>query len=210
MDAATTSAQRGHRQPTDSTATSSRIEYRLPSAEDLGKSKEAPKETSSEYEDLAPLVLATSHAALILFVTQAVSTMLLANLFGASVSIRFIGNIVPYLALTNLNPADLVPLASYSTAASVGAVCLAALFALVRHRDDRQRLYGLAMGLPMGAGLVAFQFLRHRQSPPFIDGWILVQSSALLALVSVVFLGFKPLKEQSQAQASLTQGRTNS
>ncbi len=189
MNAPTGTRRRVTRPRSGPTSARAPIQYRLPKPEDLGKVEENPE------EDYAPLVLAASHAALVLFATQALSSLLLANYVNAVIEIRFIWNIVPYLAIAVFNEGDLLAIISYSSAISVAAVSIGAIHALVRCRNDLLRLRGWGMGLPMGGLLLAFQYLRHRLNPPLVDGWVLAQSAAALVAVTVVFIGFKPMAE---------------
>ena len=189
MDAPTGTEQRVARPRPGPTSSRPPIQYRLPKPEDLGKAEEIQE------EDYGPLVLAASHAALVLFVTQALSSILLANYVDALIEVRFIWNVIPYLAIAVSNEGDLLTIVSYSSAVSVAAVSIGAIHALIRHRSDLLCLRGWGMGLPMGGLLLAFQYLRHRLNPPLVDSWVLAQSAAALVAVTVVFIGFKPMAE---------------
>ncbi len=186
MDAATGIRKRVTRPQPEPASSRPPIQYRLPKPEDLGKIEK------EEEEDYTPLVLAASHAALSLFVTQAISSVLLANYFDAVIEIRFVWSVVPYLSLAVAKQGDLVAIVSYSTALSVLAVCFGTLQSLVRHRTDLHSLYGWSSGLAMGSLLLAFQFLRHYLNPPVIDTQVLAQAAAFLAAALVLFVGFKP------------------
>lgn len=186
MDAATGIQKRVARPQPKPASSRPPIQYRLPKPEDLGK---AEKEEEVDY---TPLVLAASHAALSLFVTQAISSVLLANYFDAVIEIRFVWSVVPYLSLAVAKQGDLVTIVSFSTALSVLAVSFGAIQSLIRHRTDLHSLYGWSSGLAMGSLLLAFQFLRHYLNPPVIDTQVLAQSAAFLASALVLFVGFKP------------------
>lgn len=186
MDAAVGTTKRVVRPRPEPTPPRAPIQYRLPKPEDLGKPE---KELPTDY---APLVLASSHAALALFVTQALSSVLLANYFGAVIEIRFVGNIIPYLSMAVARQSDLLTIVSVSSALSVVAVCVGTIQALIRLRGDPLSLNGWATGLPMGAFLLGFQYLRHLINPPVVNGWILAQAGAGLVTVTVLFIGFKP------------------
>lgn len=183
------------------------IRYRLPDSSNGSDSPSAstrgteqrPHQSSSDTsleEDYAPLVLASSHAALALFVTQALSTLLIANHYSATITVRFYKGFAPYLAIAVPSNAGLVPIVTYSTVLSVAVVCLLALRSLIVHRNDPLTMKGWATGLGMAGSLLAFQYLRNWFNPPMVDLWVLAQAASGLVATTIVFVGCRPLPEQ--------------
>lgn len=172
----------------DAVATRAPVHYRL---------TKTPEELAAEAaleaheEDYTPFVLAAANAALVLFLTLAISAMIVGHNLGAVVEVRFWWRAIPYIAFVAPR-ATFVDIISWSTAIAVGATCVSALVALRRLRHDRQKLYGWATGLFMAGLLVIFQFVRHLMTPPVVDSWISAQATAFIVVTALIFVGFKP------------------
>ncbi len=177
-----------------------RVNYRLTKTPE-----EIAAEAIDEEVDYAPFVLAAANAALLLFLTQAVAAMFVGDALGATIQVNFRARIIPTLEFITDLP-TFVEIVTWSTAIATGASCLGVLAALVRHREDNQRLYGWAAGLAMAGLLVIFQFVRHLMNPPVIDGWVSAQATAFIIVTALVFVGFKPgsrLPEPTDARHQL-------
>jgi hypothetical protein len=149
----------------------------------------------SPEEDYAPMVRGSLRAASALFLTQALSAILIANAEGAILQIRFAYKVIPHVAI--LATRDVfVTVLTWSTAFAVLASCLAVMIGLIRHRDEQKLLDGWASGLLMSGILVIFQYVRHVLDPPAIDGWVLAQTVAGVVAATVIFLGFRPEVER--------------
>lgn len=190
-----------------------RVNYRLTKTPE-----EVAAESVDEEVDYAPFVLAAANAALLLFLTQAVAAMFVGDALGATIQVNFRARVIPTLEFITDLP-TFVDIVTWSTAIATGMSCLGVLAALVRHREDNQRLYGWTSGLAMSGLLVVFQFVRHLTNPPVIDGWVSAQATAFIIVTALVFVGFKPgsrlpeptdARQQAQARKreTTTDGRS--
>lgn len=172
------------------------IQYRLPKPTDEPAPTspidvQSAQEPDELVEDYTPLVRGVLRAATTLFLSQALSAILIANYVGGQLQIRFYFKVVPYVAI--LASRDLfVAILTWSTTFAVTLTCLAVLSGLARHRDEQKLLDGWATGLFMSGLLLVMQYVRHVLDPPAIDGWILAQTAAGVVAASVIFLGFRP------------------
>ncbi len=177
----------------DAELTPERITYRL------SKSDEELEEERllDQDEDWTPFVLGAANAALLLFAVQALAALIVGHNMGAVIEIRFWYKVIPYIAFVT-DRMTFVGIVTWSTAIATAAVCVGVLVALARHRATRVaqlRLLGWSAGLFMAGGLVVFQFIRHIQNPPVIDGWVSAQATAFIIVTALIFVGFKPAPE---------------
>lgn len=172
------------------------IQYRLPkpgAEPSLIAPAVAPKAEEPEelFEDYTPMVRGVLRAATTLFLSQALSAILIANYLGGQLQIRFYFKLFPYVAI--LSSRDLfVSILTWSTTIAVSFTCIAILTGLARHRHEQKLLDGWATGLFMSGLLLVMQYVRHVLDPPAIDGWVLAQTAAGVVAATVIFLGFRP------------------
>lgn len=221
MNAANRSEEVGTRPLPETTPRRAPIQYRLPAREYSGNELDSSQTGTKSDEhgpvqepirqpaddDFGDVVIGASYAALTLFFTQALASILLANYLGARIELRFVWNIAPYLAIEVLRPEHVVTIISYATASAAAVTCVGVLQSLIRHRENELMLNGWACGLPMSGVLLGFQFLRHVNSPPLVDGWVLAQAASIVIASAVIVLGFKPIRRPSNP-AGLESGST--
>ncbi len=163
-----------------------RVNYRLTKSPE-----QLAEEQQSEEKDYSSFVLGAANAALLLFSTQALASMFVGDSLDATIQVEFQARVIPTLQfITDIT--TFVKIVTWSTAIAVLMTCVGVVVALIRRRDDEQRLYGWAMGLLMAGLLVVFHFIRHLMNPPVIDGWVLAQSTAFIIVTALIFIGFKP------------------
>ena len=140
------------------------------------------------------LVIGALQAALTLFGTQMAASILLANGNGTTVDVRLAGGLLPYLGIQS-TPTEFVPLMSWSIAVAVGVTVTAALWNLLRRRDDPSLVLGWGSGLAMSFVLLGMHWVRHLLNPPLVDLWILGQALASVAAASCLFIVYRPRLE---------------
>lgn len=145
----------------------------------------------SDDEDFTEFLNAVITTALVLFTVQTLTSLIIANWLGATISLELAYGVVPYLELL-AGPSSFVRIATWSTVVTVAVMCLRVMVALVIGRTSLQALDGRGSGLIMAGLLIGYQLYRHLADPPLIDTWVFAQASAGVAATTVIFLGFRP------------------
>jgi len=147
------------------------------------------------------LVIGALQAAFTLFGTQMAASILLANGNGTTVDIRMAGGLLPYLGIQS-TPNEFVPLMSWSIALAVGITVTAALWNLLRRREDPSLVLGWGSGLAMSLVLIGMHWFRHLLNPPLVDLWILGQALAYTVAASCLFIAYRPRFETDSSNDS--------
>lgn len=154
------------------------------------------------------LVIGALQAAFTLFGSQMAASILLANGNGTAVDVRLAGGLLPYLGI-QATPNSFVPLMSWSVALAVGVTATAALWNLLRRREDPSLVLGWGSGLIMSLVLISMHWVRHLLNPPLVDLWVLSQALAYVAAASIVFIAFRPRFESERQKESTSTRRTD-
>ncbi len=177
------------------------VHYRLTKSEaeiaaEAGERRSQPPASASDEEDYSPFLYSMLGTAMFVFLVQTISSLIIANYFGASIGIELWFGLMPYIQLT-VSPSSFISISTWASVATVLVATLRSMFALAFLRKSRQVLDGRAMGLVMGGLLLVYQYIRHLLNPPLIDTWVYAQTMAGVVAATVIYLGFRPTGHQS-------------
>ncbi len=161
-----------------------------------------PEPTSTKAENWAPFVAGAMQAAVTLFASHAMGSIVIASLNGSEFEVRTLAGFIPYAGLTQAD--DFLTTVTWSTVFAVAVSGLCALFMLWRRREAPLYVLGWASALPMGALLLGLQYLRHMAGPPTLDLWVAAQAAAFVAAASILVLAFHPPLAASGSTVPLT------
>ena len=148
-------------------------------------------------EDYSDFMAGVFGTAIVMFVAQVLSSVMIANWFGATIQLALAFGFVPFLQI-EAGPSVFVDIATWSTVATVAVVSTRVMVVLAFRRSSPQMLDGRAMGLLMSGLLLFYQFLRHVMSDvPIVDTWVFAQAAAGVIAATVIYLGFRPDGAQS-------------
>ena len=174
------------------------IRYKLPThisptSEPDNRSTPGPATEGIE-EDYAPLVRGALRAATLMVLAQVGTSVITANIQGALVRVAFWSGVIPYIQIQT-TPTVYSRIWMWSIIAGVAAGCGGALYALWRHRLERNLLDGWGTGIVMAGLLIAIQAGQQVFFGPLINSWALAQAGAAVLATAAVFLGLRPEAE---------------
>lgn len=185
------------------------IRYKLPShldreAEANQRPAPATQTPVDDSDDFAPLVRGALRAASLIIVSQLGTSVLLGNSLGAFIRIGFLLKVFPYLEIQTTE-ANFGRIWMWAVIAGVAAGCGGGLYALWRHRQERNLLDGWGCGIAMAGLLVLIQAGQQIFfGPLLINSWVLAQAGAAVLASAMVFLGLRPGGKSSVSAGSST------
>ncbi len=169
------------------------VQYRLtrPEDESIRRPAEPPAPVDPTEEDYTEYLQGVFGIALVMFFTQAIGSIAIANYLGVTISLRAALYVLPYIEIL-ATAGQIIDITTMSTAATAIVVVLRVLFGLVFRRTRPQTIDGRATGLLMVGVLVMLQYGRHVLAQPVIDTWVIAQVAAGVVAATVIYLGFRP------------------
>lgn len=137
------------------------------------------------------LVLGALQASLTMFVSQAATSVLIANATTSTVKLSFAAGFIPHVAV-NATPSNLMTLNTWPPTVAVVATCTGVLWNLWRRRDTPMFVLGWGAGLLMALNLLVIQFVRHLVEPPMLSPWMFAQAVAFVVAAGLIFLAYRP------------------
>lgn len=171
------------------------IQYKLPSHLS-GETPVIPENTAAldigDEVDYAPLIRGSLRVAVLMFLTQFLAAVIIANFLGGVIRFAFWFGFIPYLEIWT-DRESYASIVTWSTAAAVASTCMGVVLALIRRRDEPLLLDGWGTGLPMLALLLLLQLVRERTYPvEVVDDWVIAQAAAVTIATTMIFVGFRP------------------